>query len=85
MPSGVYDRSNWTPWNKNKKCPQLSGGNNPRWNSVRKVCPICEKEFFIKKSHAGSRTTCGRKCHGKYRSKFLVGKKSSRWKGGISK
>jgi len=85
MPKGVYDRSHIVHWNLGGKRLDLSGKNNPRWNSVEKTCMTCQKQFWIKKIHADARKTCSRECHKKYRSVHISGSNSGAWKGGISR
>jgi hypothetical protein len=82
MPKGVFDRKNWKPWNKGLKT--VSGPSHPRWTSVQQECKVCGKKYWIRKSHAHTRTTCGRECHKKYRTLFLSGKNCPAWKGGVS-
>lgn len=84
MPSGVYNRDNWKPWNKGKKLPQITGPNHPAWARVSQSCLICKKAYEVKKSHAHLRKTCSGKCHGEYRRIYLSRENAPSWKGGTS-
>ncbi len=59
-----------------KKCRSLnkskiySGRGNPTWNSINKICPICNKEFWVPKCYENRRKTCSRVCYSKYRFKY---------------
>jgi hypothetical protein len=57
-------------------------GANFRGGKTTLLCKICNKPFQITPANAHKRVTCSKKCHNKWRSKFLVGEKSARWNGG---
>ncbi len=40
--------------------------------NVKKICPICEIEFIVPKSHQHRYITCGHKCGGIYRKKPII-------------
>jgi G:T-mismatch repair DNA endonuclease (very short patch repair protein) len=51
-------------WNKGRKCPELSGSNNPSWKpKVQKVCKQCGRVFYVKPSLEDTRNFCSRKCY----------------------
>lgn len=37
-------------------------------SGVNKKCPVCESEFYVKKSHADKRTCCSMRCAGIFKS-----------------
>jgi len=43
---------------------RLKGKDNPNWKGglVKKICPICGNEFYVKKCEVNKRKTCSRKC-----------------------
>lgn len=55
-----------------------------RQRRPRKKCVVCRKTYLVKKSHKGLRKTCSLRCMGMFRTKNMVGKQSSNWKGGVS-
>jgi hypothetical protein len=58
---------------------------HPHWHRIPKICPICKKEFFVKRTEDNLRKCCSRQCYGIYKSKYHRGSKHpSAWKGGIS-
>lgn len=67
----------------------LCGKNNSNWNRIKKICPICRKEFHVIPSHikiVKNLNTCSINCAMKYRIKkgLLKGEKNGRWLDGIS-
>lgn len=54
------------------------GKNNPVWNSTKRICEICKKEFFLPRAWINKRGKRGRfcstKCMGKWRSLYFLGK-----------
>lgn len=83
----VYKR----PWRLNtttfKKvfCNKDCFNNNLKTN-VPQVCVICGSNFYCSKSQVKyrNRKTCSMKCRGEYASKYLIGERSSFWRGGVS-
>lgn len=49
---------------------------------IKKICEICNREYFIYPCHIESRHTCSKECQKKYQSLYHVGKNSSNWRGG---
>jgi hypothetical protein len=48
--------------------------NHPNYKpKVRKICPICGKEFLDSPAHANDRVCCSRKCKGEYQSQYQKG------------
>jgi len=66
-------------WNKDKKCPQFSGENNPRWKGgkIKKMCIGCNKEFYVYscKIKIGKGKYCSKKCYFKNRILWHKGTK----------
>lgn len=67
-------------WSQN-----MQGKNNPNYKNalIKKICPICNKEFIIQKSIDS--ICCSRKCSGIKHSLDTSGEKHPCWKGGIGK
>jgi len=51
--------------------------------SVKKTCPICEKEFYLFLCRK-NRHFCSRRCSGKWTSLFHKGENGKNWKGGLT-
>jgi hypothetical protein len=62
------------------------GKNNPFYKErIEITCPICNKKFNEKPSHANDRICCSHKCSGIYRSQKYSGENSWFWKEKIIK
>ena len=49
------------------------------------VCPICNKQFYVKKSFltkVKGKSACGNMCRGKMRAKQYIGENNPNWRGG---
>lgn len=67
------------------KCTR-KGKRNVRWTGglQKRICLECDKEFRVAPSvvKAGHGLYCSKECGGAARTKFLVGEKSTNWRGG---
>lgn len=91
MPTGIpknginkgWFKKGHSAWNKGRKCPEISGENNPRWKGgeVKKKCIVCGKEYFRERYRIEKSKFCSHSCKAKYN---LTGTKHWLWKGGIS-
>ena len=52
---------------------------------IKRICKICEKEFFIKPYQIETAKYCSRKCQGIGNSKNKRGENNPHWKGGLVK
>ena len=51
---------------------------------IKKICPICGEDFFVKSSEFQTRKRCSAACYAKHQSIYKRGENNSNWKGGIT-
>ena len=69
---GIWQRENW----RSEDSPHWKGG------KIKRICPICKKEFFINQFEKERRRCCSKKCLGIWHSQNMKGTKASNWQGG---
>jgi len=55
---------------------RFRGEDNPRWKRIKKICPICEKEFWVQKIRENTAHYCSYACMAEDYKKRLKGKGS---------
>ena len=69
---------------KGKPRPEVKGEKPHLWTRVSKTCPICGKEFLVKKSHSTRRRFCSKTCQNHWYSVSgnYSGENNFNWRGG---
>ena len=69
-------------WNKGKKCPEMTGKNNPRWKGgeIKLKCIVCGKEYYRERGRIKQSKFCSRSCKAKYNFRRNNGHNYN-WKG----